>query len=205
MFALTEGDLRRRILGCADGPASFNAEAAERGVDVVSVDPFYAFSRADIQRRIDATYDEVIAEARRNLGDFVWTEFRSVDELGQARRASMRRFLDDFEAGLRCGRYVAGELPSLPFSDRACDLALCSHFLFLYSEQLSDAFHVESVLELCRAAGEVRIFPLISLDGTRSPHVGPVSAAVRRIGRSAEIETVPYEFQKGANQMMRIV
>ena len=78
---------------------------------------------------------------------------------------SMRRFLDDFEVGLRAGRYIAGELPRLPFAEQSFQLALCSHFLFLYTNQLSEAFHVESVLELCRAAGEVRIFPLVSLDG----------------------------------------
>ena len=39
MFRLTEGDLRQRILGCADGPASFNVEASALGVRVVSADP----------------------------------------------------------------------------------------------------------------------------------------------------------------------
>ena len=38
MFALTEEDLQRRILGCGDGPASFNRGVTERGGDVVSVD-----------------------------------------------------------------------------------------------------------------------------------------------------------------------
>ena len=39
LFALTPADLERRILGCGDGPAAFNAEATRRGARVVSCDP----------------------------------------------------------------------------------------------------------------------------------------------------------------------
>jgi hypothetical protein len=38
MFALTKIDLSLGILGCADGPASFNAEATRQGRRVVSTD-----------------------------------------------------------------------------------------------------------------------------------------------------------------------
>lgn len=44
MFALSDEDLNRRILGCGDGPAAFNAGLTGRGGSVVSVDPLYAFS-----------------------------------------------------------------------------------------------------------------------------------------------------------------
>jgi hypothetical protein len=43
MFALTEEDLRLRILGCGDGPASFNAEATRRGTRMISCDPIYRY------------------------------------------------------------------------------------------------------------------------------------------------------------------
>ena len=39
MFGLTEKDFAGRIIGCADGPASFNAEMYRRGRNVVSCDP----------------------------------------------------------------------------------------------------------------------------------------------------------------------
>jgi len=39
MFALTEDDRERAILGCADGPASFNAEATALDWHVTSADP----------------------------------------------------------------------------------------------------------------------------------------------------------------------
>ena len=57
MFALTEDDLNLTILGCGDGPASFNAEATRRGRRVVSCDPIYRFEKPEIQDRIAATFD----------------------------------------------------------------------------------------------------------------------------------------------------
>ena len=60
MFALTDEDLRLRIIGCGDGPASFNPEAARRGARVTSCDPIYRWDVAQIRNRIDVTYDEII-------------------------------------------------------------------------------------------------------------------------------------------------
>jgi hypothetical protein len=129
MFALNEGDLGGRILGCGDGPASFNAEATARGHAVVSCDPLYAFSSQEIEQRIDDCYEDVISQVRRNPDDFLWDYFSSPDHLGQCRLAAMRRFLADFEAGQAAGRYVTAVLPDLPFDDGQFDLALVSHLL----------------------------------------------------------------------------
>jgi hypothetical protein len=50
-------------------------------------------------------------------------------------------------------------------------MALCSHFLFLYSflysEQFDLDFHLGSVLALCGVAEDVRIFPLTELGSRR--------------------------------------
>ena len=204
MFALTDDDLRSSILGCADGPASFNAEATARGHSVMSCDPIYRFSTGEIRRRIRETTDVMVEQTRRNWHEFVWTSIRSVEELREIRTSSMDRFLDDFDPGKRQGRYVVAELPTLPFGDAAFRLALCSHFLFLYSEQLSEDFHVSAALEMCRVAGDVRIFPLVALGGARSGHVAAVTERLRRAGCSVRIEKVDYEFQRGGNEMMRV-
>jgi hypothetical protein len=55
MFALSEEDLRRDILECADAPASFNAGMARRGRRVASCGPLYRMSAAQTRERIDAT------------------------------------------------------------------------------------------------------------------------------------------------------
>jgi hypothetical protein len=131
MFALSDGDLRSRILGCADGPASFNADATRLGGHVISCDPLYRWNAADIRGRIIATFAEVLEQTRRNAHEFVWDAIRSVEELRRVRLTAMEAFLKDYDAG-KCGsRYIAGELPTLPFTDQSFDLAICSHFLFL--------------------------------------------------------------------------
>jgi hypothetical protein len=204
MFALTEDDLHRRILGCADGPASFNGEATKRGANVVSIDPLYAFSAAEIRERIKKVCPQVLDQTRRNRDDFIWKEFSSIEMLGWARLRAMVRFLKDYPAGRERGRYLAAELPNLPVERGSFELALCSHFLFLYSDRLSEQFHVDSITELCDVANEVRVFPLVTLGNEPSPHVQAVVRAVEGMGRTTQIERVEYEFQRGGNQMLRI-
>ncbi len=205
MFALTDEDLNLQIIGCGDGPASFNAEATRRGGRVISCDPIYRFEKPQIQERIAATYDQIIEQTRRNVHEFVWGEgIRTVEELGQVRTAAMEIFLDDYDSGKASGRYVEAELPILPFASATFDLALCSHFVFLYSKQLDEAFHRAATQEMCRVAAEVRIFPLLALGGDRSPFIEPCVRDLRDRGHDVSIETVPYEFQRGGNQMMRI-
>jgi hypothetical protein len=208
IFGLTDGDLGGPVLGCGDGPASFNAEATALGHRVVSCDPLYAFSAGEIERRVEECYDTVISQVRRSVDGFVWTHFRDPDHLGQCRLAAMRRFLADFEQGKKQGRYVVASLPTLPFTNGQFSLALVSHLLFLYSEQIDLAFHTASVEELLRVAGEVRIFPLLGLDRRWSPHVGPVHTHLTRAGFEVEVVAVEYEFQKAedhaGNRMLRV-
>jgi hypothetical protein len=76
--------------------------------------------------------------------------------------------------------------------------------LFLYSAQFGLDFHLASVRELCRVAREVRIFPLLDLAGNPSAYLGPVLSMLERDGIAAEVVRVPYEFQRGGNEMLRI-
>ena len=139
MFDLDRRALGSRILGVGDGPASFNAEATARGHRVVSCDPIYAFTPAQIRRRIDETYPTIIDGCRQHRDTFVWTRITSPDHLGRIRLAAMEAFLADFGGASCRDRYVAASLPNLPFADGTFDLAVCSHLLFLYSAQLSSA------------------------------------------------------------------
>jgi hypothetical protein len=204
MFSLTPADLQQRILGCGDGPASFNAEMHAAGHAVISIDPIYQFSAAELRQRISETYEDVIGQARHNASLFRWDEIGSVDDLGRRRMSAMERFLEDYETGREQQRYVYGELPSLPFRDRQFDLALCSHLLFLYTDNLSLDFHLASIRELCRVAEEVRVFPLIDANGNRSAYFGPVIDFVREQGMDAAEVNVDYEFQKDGNTMLVI-
>ena len=204
MFALSEADLGGRILGCGDGPASFNAEMTALGHSITSIDPIYQFSTSQIRQRIQETYEKVISQVKANSHSYVWKNFRDADELGQARLAGMEKFLLDYEIGKAENRYRCQSLPSLEFNNEQFDLCLCSHLLFLYSEQRSFDFHLDSMVELLRVAKEVRIFPLLALDGNLSPYLEPITEELANKGFNAQVQTVAYEFQKGGNQMLKI-
>jgi hypothetical protein len=163
MFALSDDDLAKRILGCGDGPAAFNAVATEKGYQVLSADPLYQFSAEEIEARIQQTALTVAGQMRRSAGEFVWSHFRSVDELIAARMLAMSRFLADYSQGTAEGRYVVACLPELPFADKAFELGA------------RPSRHLPTVMDAFASAG---------LDVTLVP--------------------VPYEFQKGGNQMLRV-
>ena len=204
MFALSEDDLVRTIIGVGDGPASFNAEMHALGKQVVSVDPLFAFTADDIEWRFYAVVDAIIEQVKATPDDWVWTYHCSSEDLRQTRINVLARFITDYEAGKTTGRYVVGELPHLDFTDNQFDLALCSHFLFLYSDQFSYDFHRLSILDMLRVASEVRVFPLMTLGLQPSLYVGPLMQELHSIGYTAQIQTVPYEFQRGGNQMLCI-
>ena len=204
MFDLSEVDLRLRILGCGDGPAEFNAKLSERGGNVVSFDPIYTFDTLQIRNRISETYEIVMEQMRKNQSDYVWDVIPSVEDLGRIRMSAMDAFLSDFETGKRKGKYVAGELPLLPFGSDEFDIALSSHFLFLYSAHLPAEFHLRAVQEMLRVAGEVRIFPLLTLDGKPSPHLNVVTEYLSNHGFGITFKRVSYEFQRGGNEMLLI-
>ncbi len=204
MFSLNEGDLNRNIIGIADGPASFNAEMTALGRSVLSVDPLYTFPAEEIERQFHAVVDHIVAQLKATPDDWVWSYHRSPDHLKQNRLRTLQCFLSDYPSGTRAGRYRIGELPSLDFPDRAFQLALCSHFLFLYSDHFPYEFHRASIREMLRIADEVRVFPLMTLALQPSPYLAPVIEDLAAQGFQATVESVDYELQKGGNQMLRI-
>jgi hypothetical protein len=204
MFALTGDDLRQDILGCGDGPASFNYEATQQGIRVTSIDPIYQFSAPEISARIGETAPVITKQLQGNTGEFVWRHFPDVEALVDARLSAMRRFLADYPTGVREARYLNASLPKLPFRDQQFDLSLCSHFLFLYSQQHDLDFHLAAINELCRVSKEVRIFPLMELGSVPSRHLEGVISGMMEVGHAVNRVKVGYEFQRGADEMLCI-
>ncbi len=200
MFDLTAAELSLSILGCGDGPASFNVECNRRGGCVTSIDPLYRFSRAEIEKRIAETYDEVMQQTGANQENFIWEAIPSLADLGRIRMEAMQHFLASYEEGKAQGRYIPGELPELPFADQTFDLAVSSHFLFLYTDYLTFEFHVAAIREMLRAAREVRIFPLLDMDARESRYLKDVCETFQKY--KPEICKVNYEFQRGGNKML---
>jgi hypothetical protein len=200
MFDLKPNFLSKKVLGCGDGPAAFNSVGNAFGGNITSIDPIFSLSKKDIEKRINETFGEVINQTKLNADKFNWEMYGSVEALGKIRMKSMLQFLNDFEQGLEEGRYIAAELPNLPFADNAFDLALCSHFLFLYSDHLDLDFHLKAIDEMLRVASEVGIFPVVDLNANRSVHLD----AVLEKYQNSELVKVNYEFQKGGMQMLKI-
>jgi SAM-dependent methyltransferase len=205
MFVFGDADRASRVLDCGAGPASFAAESREAGRRVVACDPLYDHDPEAIRVRFEESVANVTAQMRASPESWVWTFHPSLEALLLERRRALEWFASDFDRGVREARYVTAALPELPFASDSFDLALSSHFLFLYSDKYTEDFHVASIRELCRVAREVRVFPILNLAQERSPHLGAVMRVASELGCAASIERAAYELQRGGNELLRIV
>lgn len=205
MFALSRDDLTSRMLGCADGPGAFNAETTRKGGCVVSVDPLYAHSADAIRRRIADATALIVENTKAHVDAYVWDTIPSIDRLVQTRLAAMEVFLQDYDQGRAGGRYLSQSLPNLSFAHGSFELALCSHYLFTYSDQLATEEHVQAIDEMTRVAKETRVFPLLDINGAPSPHLEPTIKKLSDKGYRVSVDCVPYEFQRGGNEMLRVM
>jgi hypothetical protein len=204
MFNLNKSDLNKRILGVGDGPASFNAEATKIGVNVTSIDPIYQFSGDEILKRFNEVVDNIIDQIKASPDDWNWSYHKSAEDLKCNRVRAINKFISDYEQGKKEKRYQIGELPKLNFPDKEYDIALCSHFLFLYSDHHDYQFHFDSIREMLRVSQEVRIFPLLTLMLQPSPYLERITQELRELGYTVSIVRVEYELQKGGNEMLLI-
>lgn len=193
-----QGAARRAAQG------AFRSPLSALGKTVVSVDPLCVFPANEIEARFYSVVDDIIAQVKATPDDWVWSYHKSPDHLKENRRTVLHRFVTDYERGKAEGRYVVGELPALDFADGQFQLAVCSHFLFLYSDHLTYEFHRASVLEMLRVAQEIRIFPLLTLMLEVSPHVRPLVSEFESEGFMVSVEKVGYELQRGGNEMLLI-
>jgi len=203
-FALDPAVLRgKAVLDVAAGPSSFTAEAYKRGIDAVAVDPLYDQSAGALSVQIKADYDRMFFQMRAKPRLFKMKSFATFDEAEADRRAAASRFLTDYEANVRHGRYVRASLPLLPFLDGAFDVVLCAHLLFIYAARFDFEWHVEACAELARvSSGEVRIHPVCGSDGKLYPELPRLreELSARRI--TSAIVKVDYEFFNGATSML---
>lgn len=94
------------------------------------------------------------------------------------------------------------DLPKLSFQDEAFDMALCGNFLFAANETLSNAFHIQALMELARVATEVRVVPLVNEQGQPSKHLGPVLQELQEKGFGVEVRQV--KNQNNGHPLLRV-
>jgi hypothetical protein len=143
--------------------------------------------------------DQIINRHRHR---FDWTWYGSPARREAMRTAAAERFLADLAR--RPGRYLAGALPHLPLATDAVDLALCSHLLFTWSDQLDEQWHRAALTELARVARrEVRVFPLVVQgSGDPVPFLDDLRTDLHTAGLRTQLRPVPYRFQHGAQEML---
>ncbi|MGE7611167.1 SAM-dependent methyltransferase [Paenibacillus sp. NPDC101420] len=204
MFKLKEADLvGRRILDCPAGACSFTAISNQLGSDVTAADIAYYYSADELEDKGVQDIEHAMSELVKVQSNFVWDYFESIEDLTQTRSRALNDNIRDQRQTPE--RYVPVILPNLPFNDEDFDLTLSAHFLFMYSDRLDYDFHLRTINELMRVtSGELRIFPLVDLSCKRYEHLNRLIDEMVQQGFAVEEMEVPYEFQKGANQMLSI-
>lgn len=202
MFDIADADLRGAILDCPGGGSDFTERARQLGVQAIAADPVYALAARELAAHVVTETDRGSAHTAAGFDRYVWDFYGDLDGHRVMRVRSAQGFAEDLIA--HPDRYVTASLPRLPFADRQFDLVLSSHFLFTYIDRLDAEFHLAALLELHRvSAGEVRVFPLLHQGGYALTEL--VDDLVRRLadhGVATRIQVVPYEFQRGGNQML---
>ncbi|GAA0228300.1 hypothetical protein ACFFQF_12410 [Haladaptatus pallidirubidus] len=206
MFDLDLDELHdATILDCPSGACAFVAEATKRGISAVGADVMYQSDYVDLDERGEVDI-EMALDGFDGVEDlFEWDFYGDVNGVRDHWTNAYETFLDDYSAGLTSGRYVPAKLPTLPFEDDKFTLTLSAHLLFLYADRLSYEFHVESLRELARVTEEeVRVYPLADFEGTPYPRLDEILDTLMEDGHGVEIESVPFEFQRGASDILVI-
>lgn len=204
MFNLTKTELMgRSILDCPAGACSFTALANQLGAEVTATDIAYFHDVEDLQKKGIQDLDHTMTKMESVQSSYVWDYFKSVDDLKNHRYQALTDCSNDMKHHPK--RYVPTTLPLLPFENKQFDITLSAHFLCMYSDRLDYDFHVNTIQELLRVTKqEIRIFPLTNLSAERYEQLDEILSFLHQQGRSTEEITVDYEFQKGANSMLKI-
>lgn len=191
------------VLDCPSGACAFVAEANDRGIDATGADIAYEAPPGELDLTCEDDIDMAIDGFSGTEDQFTWEFYQDVDGVRNHWADASRTFQTDYRAFPE--RYLHEELPDLSFEDEEFSLVLSAHLLFLYEDKLSHEFHEQSLLELARVASEqVRLYPLVGFDGRKYERLDELRAMLHEKGYDTEIRTVPFEFQRDANQMLLI-
>jgi hypothetical protein len=96
MFALEGRDRGRRLRGCGDGPAAFDADWTREDGQVVSLDPIHIWPPGVIQKRIADSFPDIVQRMHAEPGRFALKPGNTIDALASGRWQAMQRFLADY-------------------------------------------------------------------------------------------------------------
>ncbi|AUC08575.1 SAM-dependent methyltransferase [Yersinia pestis] len=204
MFNLSIESLKdKKVLDCPGGACSFTAIASQQGIDSTSADIVYFFEYQALKQKGLLDIEHTANEIQKVKQNYIWKFFEDIESLKKTRLQALNDCSDHMQQASE--KYVAVELPSLPFADQAFDITLSAHFLFTYASRLSYQFHYDTIKELLRVTSqELRIFPLVDMSGNYYEHLQRLKEDLLVDGYICEESSVSYEFQKNANQVMKI-
>jgi hypothetical protein len=204
MFNLSKEELKgKKILDCPAGACSFTAKANQLGADVTATDIAYYHPFEQLAQKGFEDIEHAMLNMEKAQSNYVWDYFRTVEGLRNHRMQA----LDDCSNDMKQfpNRYIPAVLPKLPFKNKEFDLTLSAHLLFMYADRLDYNFHLQSIQELLRVTKEeIRIFPLVDLSCKRYEHIDKLLDYIQSQGYTTEEILARYEFQQGANTMLRI-
>jgi len=204
MFNLRSIDKKEKILDVASGVSSFSAEAIAMGYHVTASDRIYCLSAEEIEKKCAEDLESVMGKLPEIKDLYKWEFFRDIEELREQRRKAYKSFIEDYKHNLN-RVYVSTEYPENKFKDKQFDIALISHFLFMYDEHLNYEFHKQTIKEIMRITSkEIRIFPLVNLKGEKSLLVEELMKDEEFANNKIKVIKVEYEFVKGGNEMLVI-
>ncbi|TFD94342.1 SAM-dependent methyltransferase [Jeotgalibacillus sp. R-1-5s-1] len=205
MFVLSEADLKdKKILDCPSGACSFTATGHTKGLNITAADIVYDFSADDLYAKGQEDLQHAMTHMEKAKDNYRWQYFTDISHLHEHREKALLTCTQDMQENP--DRYIPVELPVLPFDDQAFDILVSAHFLFTYADRLDFQFHLDTLNELLRVTKEeIRLFPLIDLEGKRYEHLDRLIDYLQNKGYQVTEMKVPYEFQKGANAILRIV
>jgi len=205
MFSLSVEELKgKKILDCPAGACSFTAVGNKLGLDITACDIAYSHSGENLKNKGLQDIEHAMEHMEKAKSNYIWDYFKDVEDLRKHRLNALNNCTKDMAESSE--RYVAVTLPSLPFEDAEFDIILSAHFLFMYADRLDFDFHIETLKELLRVTKEeIRIFPLVDLEGKRYEHLDKLISNLTNYGCFVEEINVPYEFQANANSMLKII
>jgi hypothetical protein len=203
MFSLSQEELQgKKILDCPAGACSFTAVGNKSGLNVTACDIAYFHSNNVLKNKGLQDIEHAMEHMEKAKGNYNWDYFSDIEGLRKRRLNALYDCSNDMESS---ERYIPVTLPSLPFNNKEFDILLSAHLLFMYADRLSFQFHLETLNELLRVTKEeIRIFPLVNLEGNRYEYLDEIISYVTDNGCAVEEVKVPYEFQKNANSMLII-
>lgn len=205
MFLLSVEELKgKRILDCPAGACSFTAVGNNKfELDVIACDIAYYHSSEDLKNKGLQDIEHAMENMKKAKNNYKWDYYNDIEGLRRHRLSALEACSDDMTK--LSERYVPVTLPSLPFKNVEFDILLSAHFLFMYADRLDYQFHIDTLNELLRVTKEeVRIFPLVDLEGKRYEHLDKIISYLVDNACTVEEVKVPYEFQTNANSMLKI-